>query len=254
MAKQYQATPDYLKENGYQNPTDETNTAIQKGWNTRSQAFEIMLTIPGAMKSFHTYMALRRQAELSWLTVYPVREETSSLVDPQRPLYVNIGGGIGHQCAQFKDKYPDIPGRVILQDLPDTITLALSTPGVENMAHNFFDPQPIKGAKFYYMRGVPHNHPPHRVRQLFERVKDAMSPDSIFLVDETVLPATGVSFIAASIDLTMLGAFASLERTEDEWRLLAENVGLELTRVYTYNALENESVIELRLPSEKGSN
>ncbi|KAI2464675.1 O-methyl transferase B [Annulohypoxylon bovei var. microspora] len=248
VAKQYQATPDFLKKNNYQNPADENNTAFQMGWNTQKQPFDFMLTLPGAMDQFHTYMALRRQAELSWLTVYPVHEEAAGLTDQKRPLYVNIGGGIGHQCAQFREKYPDLPGRVILQDLPGTVARALPTPGVENMAHDFFGPQPVRGAKFYFMRGVPHNHPPHRVRLLFERTREAMAPDSVLLVDETVLPATGVGFIAASIDLTMLGAFASMERTEDEWRILAESAGLELVRTYTYNALENETVMEMRLP------
>lgn len=98
------------------------------------------------------------------------------------------------------------------------------------------------------MRGVPHNHPPHKVKLLFSNIKDAMVPDSVLLVDETVLPESGVGFIASSIDLTMLGAFASMERTEAEWRELAESAGLELTRTYTYNALENETVMELRLP------
>lgn len=250
VAKQYQATPDFLKANNYQNPTDENNTALQMGWDTKKHPFDLMLTLPGAMDHFHTYMALRRQAELSWLTVYPVREEAVGLTDPERPLYVNIGGGIGHQCAQFREKFPDLPGRVILQDLPGTVARALPTLGVENMAHDFFQPQPIRGAKFYFMRGVPHNYPPHRVLLLFERIREAMVPDSVLLVDETVLPVTDVGFIAASIDLTMLGAFASMERTEAEWRTLAKRAGLDLVRTYTYNALENETVMEFRLLRE----
>lgn len=92
-------------------------------------------------------MALRRQPEVSWLSVYPVAgaAEGCKTDDPDSVLYVNIGGGIGHQCKQLKDKYPDLPGRVILQDLPHSIANALDTPGVENMGHNFFEPQPIHG-------------------------------------------------------------------------------------------------------------
>ncbi|KAK0712210.1 O-methyl transferase B [Apiosordaria backusii] len=248
VSGQYQATPSYLKKIGYKNPTDETNTAFHEGWNTRVHPFQWMSEHPEQLAHFHKYMALRRQAELSWLTVYPVLEETKGLVDPNRALYVNVGGGIGHQCAQFREKYPDLPGRVILQDLPATIERALPTPGVENMAHDFFEPQPVKGAKFYFMRGVPHNHPPHKVKVLFANIKAAMAPDSILLVDETVLPDTGVGFVAASIDLTMLGAFASMERTEAEWRDLAESVGLELVKTYPYNPVDNECVMDIRLP------
>jgi hypothetical protein len=89
-------------------------------------------------------MALRRKPDLSWLSVYPVVEETRSW-DPERPVFVNVGGGVGHQCAQFKEKFPDVPGRVILQDMPHSIAQALPTPGVENMVHDFFQPQPVKG-------------------------------------------------------------------------------------------------------------
>ncbi|KAF3059808.1 Demethylsterigmatocystin 6-O-methyltransferase [Daldinia childiae] len=248
VAKQYQETPAYLKEIGYENPTDETNTAFHYAFNTKVHPFQYMVEHPEQLDHFNRYMALRRQAELSWLAVYPVREEAAGLTDSERPLYVNVGGGIGHQCAQFKEKYPDLPGRVILEDLPGTVAQALPTPGVENLVHDFFMPQPIKGAKFYFMRGVPHNHPPHRVKLLFSNIKDAMASDSVLLVDETVLPEKGVGFIASSIDLTMLGAFASMERTEAEWRELAESVGLVLTKTYTYNALENETVMEMRLP------
>ncbi|KAF2963107.1 hypothetical protein GQX73_g10470 [Xylaria multiplex] len=248
VAKQYQVTPEYLRQIGYNNPTDEKNTAFHFAFGTKINPYQYMVEHPKQLNHFNKYMALRRQAELSWLTVYPVREEAGALTDPERALYVNIGGGIGHQCAQFKEKYPDLPGRIILEDLPSTVAQALQTPGVENLAHDAFTAQPIKGAKFYFMRAVPHNHPPHMVKLLFSNIKDAMAPDSILLVDETVLPEKGVGFIASSIDLTMLGAFASMERTEAEWRELAESVGLVLTKTYTYNALENETVMEMRLP------
>lgn len=97
-------------------------------------------------------MASRRRPELSWLSVYPVREELATgkweagaNTESTRAVYVNIGGGIGHQCAEFKDKYADVPGRVVLQDLAHSIAKAQSAPGVENMIHDFFDEQPVKG-------------------------------------------------------------------------------------------------------------
>lgn len=104
------------------------------------------------------------------------------------------------------------------------------------------------GAKFYFMRGVPHNHTPKNVKKILENIRSAMSRDSVLLVDETVLPETGVNFVAASIDLTMLGAFASMERTEEEWRSLMESAGLELVKVYNYNPTDNECVMDVRLP------
>ncbi|KAF4633291.1 hypothetical protein G7Y89_g4833 [Cudoniella acicularis] len=246
-APQYQVLPTFLKKTTYRNPTNEMHTAFQDAWKTSLHAFAWFADHPEHLAPFNDYMALRRQPDLSWLTVYPVKEETKGW-DPERPVYVNVGGGVGHQCAQFKEKYPDVPGRVILQDLPHSIAEALPTPGVENVVHDFFEPQPIKGAKFYYMRGVLHNHPPYKVRKLLENTKLAMAPDSILLIDEMILPETGVNANAASIDLTMLTAFASMERTEAQWREAMNDVGLELVHTYLYSSQNYESVMDVRLP------
>lgn len=80
-----------------------------------------------------------------WSSVYPIAAETKSLTDPKTPLFVDIGGNVGHSCAFFKHYFSHVPGRVILQDLEAKIAVALKTNGVENIAYNFFDPQPMKG-------------------------------------------------------------------------------------------------------------
>lgn len=226
---------------------------------------------PKHLDYFNDYMALRRKPQLSWLTVYPVAEEARGwdAKDNSRAIYVNIGGGIGHQCAQFRERYPDLPGRVILQDLPHSIAQALPTAGVENLAHNFFEPQPIKGectlqtptrtflgvqltqstdAKFYFLRGVLHDHPHHKARAILEQTKAAMGPESVLLVDEMIFPEKGVNLAAASIDMTMLTALAGLERTEAQWREIFDEVGLELVKTYVYNPSNYEGVMHVRLP------
>ena len=75
----------------------------------------------------------------------------------------------------------------------------------------------------------------------------AMSKDSIILLDEWVLPQTGVRTFAAGMDLTMMAAFASMERTEAQWRTLIDSVGLRLVKLYTYNSLSYESVMDVRM-------
>ena len=104
------------------------------------------------------------------------------------------------------------------------------------------------GAKFYYLRAVLHNHPPHRVQRLLEIMKAAMTHESILIIDEMVFPEAGVHYGAACIDMTMLGAFASMERTETQWRRTFEDVGLKLVRTYTYSPLTYESAMEVCLP------
>lgn len=76
----------------------------------------------------------------------------------------------------------------------------------------------------------------------------AMSSDSVILLDEWVLPDTEVSAFAACMDLTMMAAFAGMERSERHWRQLLEDVGLRLVQVYSYNPSHYECVMDVRLP------
>ncbi|KAK6844447.1 hypothetical protein PG995_014557 [Apiospora arundinis] len=247
---QYQSLPQFLRQTEYKNPVDDTRTAFRMAFDTDLDSFSWFSHNPSHLAHFNSYMALRRKPSATWLSVYPVVAEAGVNWPADKPLYVNIGGGVGHQCAQFREKYPDflLPGRVVLQDLPHSVAEALPTPGVENMAHDIFEPQPIVGAKFYHLRAVLHNHPPHKVRRLLETIKAVMTHESIMIIDEMVLPEVGVTFNAAAIDMTMLAAFASMERTEAQWRETFEGVGLKLVRTYTYNPLSYESAMEVRLP------
>lgn len=143
----YHALPAYLKKTEYKNPADATYTSWHVGHNTEKSPFVWFADKPKHMTYFNDFMATRRRPELSWLSVYPVEQEVSGWPD-EKAVYIDIGGNIGHQCAEFKETYPDVPGRVILQDMAHSIAAALPTPGVEKMVHNFFEPQPIKGPSF----------------------------------------------------------------------------------------------------------
>jgi hypothetical protein len=94
---------------------------------------------------------------------------------------------------------------------------------------------------------VLHNHPDHKVELFLKNIIAAMSPDSVILLDELVLPETGVSAYAAGMDLTMMAAFAAMERSESQWRKLLEKVGLKLVKTYPYNPLSYEAVMDVRL-------
>lgn len=174
---QYEALPNFLKRTKYQNPVDEQNTAFQEAWKTQLHAFQWFGENPEHLAHFNEYMALRRQPKLTWLSVYPVREQINGrdARDGTRALYVNIGGGIGHQCRQFKEQYPDLQGKVILQDLPHSIEKALPTLGVENMEHDFFQPQPIKG-KFLDIDAPTY---------ILKRTKAANAPCSLLPLQQT---------------------------------------------------------------------
>ncbi|KAG6355033.1 hypothetical protein INS49_004114 [Diaporthe citri] len=241
----HQSLPEHLKSTGYKSPEDETNTAFNKAFGTDKHVFFWFGGQAERLKYFNDYMALRRTPDVSWLSVYPVIEEAKG-VTADRAVFVNVGGGIGHQCAEFKRAHPGIPGRVVLQDLQHSIDAALPTPGVENTVHNFFEKQPVEGAKFYFLRGVFHNHPTHKVQLLLSNIKAVMAPDSVILIDEIVTPEVGVNHDAMAHDLTMMATFAGAERSEAQWRDILDAVGLKLVKTYVYNPSGYETVLDVR--------
>jgi hypothetical protein len=73
-----------------------------------------------------------------------------------------------------------------------------------------------------------------------------MNADSRLLINEFVLPNTGVTQLPASLDIMMMTMVSGLERTESQWRALLASVGLEVVRIWTVIP-EAEAVIETRL-------
>lgn len=80
---------------------------------------------------------------------YPVRQRLIDGFDTKSKdatLLVDIAGNIGHYTEQFRSKFPDAPGRLIVQDLPIVIQgIQDLHPRIEKMEHDFFTEQPIKG-------------------------------------------------------------------------------------------------------------
>ena len=92
-------------------------------------------------------MAARRASQITWIAKYPLRDDINLVkLSPERVLFIDVGGGLGHQAAEFHAHYPDLPGRVVNQDLSVAIEQAkTTTKGIEHITHDFFTPQPIKG-------------------------------------------------------------------------------------------------------------
>ena len=238
----YQEMPNFLEKIKYQNVTDNLHTVFQDAHKTNEPVFTWFPKHPENLEYFNQHMAARRESMTTWLDVYPVEKETAGW-NPEAPVFVDIGGGIGHQCAELKAKYPQLQGRVILHELPHCIEKALSTPGIENMVHDCFKSEPVKGAKYYHLRGVLHDFPDDKCRVILRNIIPAMSKDSAILIEEMVLPVSGVHWQATQVDLTMMCALAAVERTEEHWRALLDSVGLKIDKIFVHKPSVHESVI-----------
>lgn len=91
-----------------------------------------------------------------WADWFPVRERVLDHPDlcADKPLLIDIGGGRGHDLIAFRQRFPDAPGKLVLEDLPGVIDEVRGAPdldaaGVETVKYDFFSQvQPVQG-KFY---------------------------------------------------------------------------------------------------------
>lgn len=149
------ALPQFLEDNGYKNPTNPDHLPWHVGHGTELNAFPWLLSHPRQMEVFMQAMATLRDGMPNWFDLIDFHQEIlhGHDTDPSMPLFVDVGGAMGQQSIFFKTAYPDMKGRVIVQDQAQVISQIEATPlpgfkGIEAMAHDFFKPQPIKGTRF----------------------------------------------------------------------------------------------------------
>lgn len=70
-----------------------------------------------------------------------------------------------------------------------------------------------------------------------------MSPNSMLLIDEMVVPMKGAHKIAMQVDMTMLANCISEERSEHRWEELLSAAGFEIKHVFTYQPELGDSII-----------
>ena len=116
------------------------------GHKTDQPAFVWALSQPERLQNFNLWMTATHESQKSWLDVFPP-ERFCKGSDGNRVLFVDIGGGVGHQCAALKARLSAarIEGRIVLQDMPMAIEHAIPTEGVEATVFDFWGEQPIKG-------------------------------------------------------------------------------------------------------------
>ncbi|PMD49097.1 S-adenosyl-L-methionine-dependent methyltransferase [Hyaloscypha variabilis F] len=224
-----------------QDITDNSKTALQKAFNTELPGFIWFPTQPQRFGYFQQVMTVQRAGALNWLSAFPFKEELGEFQGPT--VFVDIGGSFGHQCIAVTGAFPELAGKIVLQDLPQTLAHVPAIEGVEITVHNFFEPQIVTGAKFYYLRNILHDWPDDKAVLILKNLIPALGPDSRVLIDDMVLPNENVHWQAAQIYLTMMSSLGSKERTDEQWRALIDAAGLQILKIVPYTAILNDSII-----------
>ena len=155
MAKlpEYLATINFSRP-GQCSPADPDNALFQYALGTNLNMFQWLETQPEQLAAFSTYNAAstkRRgpvlRATLSALlsAKEPATSSERASIEDSRILLVDLGAGRGQILGDIRKERLDLVGRIIAQDLPEVLAGREIADGVENMAFDFFQPQPVKG-------------------------------------------------------------------------------------------------------------
>lgn len=130
----------------FRSPTEARETSFFHA--NGATLFEWLKFNPKQRKSFDNYMAFRRKDALPWFKIFPITEQFVAGLrsDPQAVIIVDVGGSQGHDLLKLRQQFPGLSGRMILQDLPETIdALGDALSDIEPMPYNFYSPQPVNG-------------------------------------------------------------------------------------------------------------
>lgn len=205
---------------------------------------------PNEAKWTFGYMAAAKAAMPTWMNGEVSVDDfklSEADITQDRVMVVDVGGGSGHQMLDLRKRRPELKGWMTVQDVPVMIgqvdTAGAEAIGLEAMAHDFFTPQPVKGAKVYYLRLVLHDWPDAECQIILKQLREAMESDSVIVVDEQVVPAKGASKAQIDFDLTMLAAVGAMERNERQWADLFSSAELRLRNVWVYDEHLHSAII-----------
>lgn len=235
---QHRRMPEYFRCHNYQNPEDADHPPWK--WTEGVPEYEgdrwsWYRTRPEHHQKFNAFLSAIRKDSLPWTELYPP-ERVLEGWDEESVLLVDVGGGNGKDITNFATAVAGshTSARLVLQERAEVVdALAASRSQlpaqVELMAHNFFEANPVHGAKVYYMHAVIHDWAESKAHEILVRIREAMKAGySTLLLFDRVVPerASDWDVKTAALDINMMCNFAALERSEAQWRSLLEGAGL----------------------------
>ena len=104
---------------------------------------------PHLLSNLSALMKVIQRDRLNWSAWFPADVLWEGSKDDD-VFMVDVGGGLGHDLMGMAGRYPDRKVRLVVEDLPSVIAEAKEESldsRIELVEHDFFQQQPIKGAK-----------------------------------------------------------------------------------------------------------
>ncbi|RYC65427.1 hypothetical protein CHU98_g783 [Xylaria longipes] len=225
--------PFYLEKTHFKN-VEGAPGPFQDAHNTQDNMFPWLIKDPPMMGNFNAFMTGQRADRKQWFDFFDIDAIllNGANTDSDATLLIDIGGGEGVDIAEFHRRYPDAPGKLILQDLPPIIdTIQDLTPKIERQ-------------KCYYFRSIFHDWPDADCIRILKNTAMAMTPGySKLLMSEFVLPASNTPLYPALLDVNMMAVLNGMERTEAQFSALLDAAGLKVVKFWS-TAPEVEGLVE----------
>ncbi|KAF2667221.1 S-adenosyl-L-methionine-dependent methyltransferase [Microthyrium microscopicum] len=228
--------PEWLRKNGYRDIIDLKNNPSMSMYGVNW--FDNLAKYPSREADFASSMKLKDEFPQNALPQFPYASAIENFEYELQQggsdvFLVDVGGGRGQYLNQLLE-HSDLPenARFVLQDLSTVVSSVIrSAVKFEPMSHDFFSPQPIKGAKYYHLRAILHNWPDDGCYHILSLLKDALKAGySRLLINAYILPELQVPAIPSMIDVNMW-LYCGKERTENEWHALLRRAGLKVLRI-----------------------
>ncbi|QDT92993.1 methyltransferase [Gimesia algae] len=150
-------------------------------------------------------------------------------------VLADLGGGNGLNLISILQAFPDLKG--ILFDLPHVVDNAQEqfdraglTGRCDLVGGDFFQSVPA-GADAYLLRHIIHDWNDEKSLQILKNCHATMPEKGKLLVMESVIDPGNAPFSGKFVDLVMLLVTGGKERTAEEFQLLYDQAGFELTRI-----------------------
>lgn len=140
----------WANKTGWKTPNSISDGSYQLAYNTELNFFQYLQANNPLGFQFNHHMGGYHQGRPSWMDAgfFPVKERLVEGFDNSEgsAMIVDVGGSYGHDLEEFCAKHPDVPGRLILQDLPIVIDQVKKLDArIEPMSYDFLTEQPVNG-------------------------------------------------------------------------------------------------------------
>ena len=231
----------FFRQNGFKVPQGDERGVFQYTNDTDEHVYSYWSRDPKIMANFNIFMqgyfgGPPTSYPTDW---FPFDKVCFDDFDQRQSEYVwvDIGGGKGHHSQELVDRYPRSQGKFLVQDrdvvLDRTDDDTVLSSRVEKMPYDFFQAQPIKGARVYCLENVLHNWSDSHCSKILARVSEAMTPGySKLIIGNVIIPDTNAPLMQSGLDASMLMVFSGAQRGKQQWSDLLAGAGLTVTKFW----------------------